>query len=46
MQPEYSTDEIPNVETLKSINELGDGNRELFTGPTEDFFKMLMESDD
>jgi len=46
MHPEYSTDEILNVKTLKSINELEDGNGELFTGFTEDFFKILIVSDD
>ncbi len=46
MQPGYSTDEILNVEPLRSINELEDSNGELFTGSTEDLFKMLMGSDD
>lgn len=46
IQPKYSSDEIPNAETLKSINELEDSNGELFTGSTKELFKLLTESDD
>lgn len=50
MQPEYSADEIPNAETLEAMGEIEEiiktGSGQRFTGSTEDFFKMLMESDD
>lgn len=50
MQPEYSADEVPNAETLEAMGEIEEiiktGSGQCFTGSTEDFFKMLMESDD
>ena len=36
-------DEIPNVETTASIDELERGGGTLFTGTTEDLFAELME---
>lgn len=45
MRQEYPIDEIPNADTLKAISELEEGRGMLFTGSTEDFFKILMESD-
>lgn len=36
-------EEVPNAETLASINELEQGGGTLFTGSTEDLFAKLME---
>lgn len=36
-------EEIPNAETLASINELEQGGGTVFTGSTEDLFAELME---
>lgn len=38
-------DETPNAETLAAMQELEDGGGEVFSGSTEDFFKMLLEKD-
>lgn len=45
MWQEYTIEEIPNADTLETISELEEGGGMLFTGSTEDFFKILMESD-
>ncbi len=41
MQPKYSTDEIPNAETLEAMEEIEKiikiGNGQCFAGSTEDF---------
>lgn len=36
-------EEVPNAETLASINELEHGGGTVFTGSTEDLFAKLME---
>ena len=36
-------DEIPNAETLSSIDELENGGGTVFTGSTENLFTQLME---
>lgn len=36
-------EELPNAETLASINELEQGGGTVFTGSTEDLFAELME---
>jgi len=36
-------DEVPNAETLSSIDELENGGGTVFTGSTEDLFAQLME---
>lgn len=36
-------DEIPNEETLAAMEELENGGGEVFSGSTDDFFKMLLE---
>ena len=36
-------EELPNAETLASINELEQGGGTVFTGSTEDLFAKLME---
>ena len=36
-------DEIPNTETIASIDELESGGGTLFTGSTKDLFSELME---
>lgn len=36
-------EELPNAETLASINELEQGGGTVFTGSTEDLFTELME---
>lgn len=36
-------EEVPNAETLASINELEQGGGTVFTGSTEDLFAKLME---
>lgn len=36
-------DEVPNAETLSSIDELENGGGTLFTGSTEDLFAELIE---
>lgn len=36
-------EEIPNAETIASIEELESGGGTLFTGSTEDLFTQLME---
>ena len=37
--------ETPNAETLAAMQELEDGGGEVFSGSTDDFFKMLLEED-
>ncbi len=37
-------EEVPNAETLESIQELENGGGTLFTGSTENLFAELMES--
>jgi len=46
IQQEYPLNAIPNANTLEAVSELEEGRGVLFTGSTEDFFKMLMQSDD
>lgn len=46
MQQESHAHKTLNTETLEAMSELEEGGGELFTGSTEDFFKMLTESDD
>lgn len=36
-------DEIPNEETLAAMEELENGGGEVFSGSTDDFFKMLLK---
>ncbi|MCI8339217.1 MAG: hypothetical protein HFH62_11160 [Lachnospiraceae bacterium] len=36
-------DETPNAETLATMQELESGGGEVFSGSTDDFFKMLLE---
>ena len=43
MRQEYPTEEIPNAETVSSIEELENGGGTLFTGSTEALFAELME---
>lgn len=38
-------DETPNAETIAAMQELENGGGEVFSGSTDDFFKMLLEDD-
>lgn len=37
--------DVPNAETLAAIQELENGGGKVFSGSTDDFFKMLLEED-
>lgn len=43
MRHEYPTEEIPNTETISSMDELESGSGTLFTGITEALFAELAE---
>lgn len=37
--------DVPNAETLTAMQELENGSGEVFSGSTDDFFKMLLKED-
>lgn len=40
---ESNLSDIPNAETIAAMKELEEGRGEVFTGSTDDFFKMILE---